>query len=50
MSVVYPLMRGTASLIVAVAGALRLSEHVSPGAWTGVALISGGVLGLALPS
>ncbi|HEV7253015.1 MAG TPA: DMT family transporter [Mesorhizobium sp.] len=50
MSVVYPLMRGTAPLIVAIVGAFFLGEHLSPGGWTGILLISGGVLGLALLS
>lgn len=50
MSLVYPLMRGSAPLIVAAAGTVLLGEHLSPGAWAGVLLISGGVLGLALAS
>jgi drug/metabolite transporter (DMT)-like permease len=48
MSQAYPLMRGTAPLIVAVATALWLGEHLSLTAWLGILLISGGVIGTAL--
>jgi drug/metabolite transporter (DMT)-like permease len=50
MSLAYPLMRGTAPVLVAVAGAAWLGERLSPGAWAGIALVSSGVLGLALLS
>jgi drug/metabolite transporter (DMT)-like permease len=48
MSQVYPLMRGTAPLIVALFTALFLGERLSPFAWAGVLLVSGGVVGGAL--
>lgn len=49
MSVAYPLMRGTAPLIVAAASGALLGEDLAPGGWAGVALICGGVLAFALP-
>lgn len=48
MSQAYPLMRGTAPLLVAVVSRFWLGEHLSPAAWAGVALICSGVLSLAL--
>lgn len=48
MSQVYPLMRGTAPVLVAIIGAAWLGEPLPVGAWLGVALISAGVLGLAV--
>lgn len=48
LSFSYPLMRGTAPLIVAVLSAALLGERLSATAWAGVLMISGGVLGLAL--
>lgn len=48
MSQAYPLMRGTAPLLVAVVSRFWLGEHLSPAAWTGIALICSGVLSLAL--
>lgn len=48
MSFAYPLMRGTGPLIVAVLSAAVIGERLSAGAWAGVLLICGGVLGLAL--
>jgi len=50
MSRVYPLMRGTAPLIVAVVTAFALGDHLSAAAWIGVALVSGGVIASALAS
>ena len=47
MSLAYPLMRGAAPALVAVAGALLLGEHLSPLGWAGIALVSGGVLAMA---
>lgn len=47
MSLAYPVMRGAAPMIVAVVSASLLSEHLTPMAWAGVALISGGILSLA---
>lgn len=48
MSQAYPLMRGTAPLIVALVSRFWLGEHLSAAAIAGVALICGGVLSLAL--
>lgn len=47
LSLVYPLMRGTAPALAAVAVALWLHESPSPGQWAGIALVSSGVLLLA---
>jgi drug/metabolite transporter (DMT)-like permease len=43
----YPIMRGTAPLLTALATWLTLGEALSVGAWVGVLLISAGVLSLA---
>lgn len=48
MSLAYPLMRGTAPLIVALLGAAVFGEALSVGEWLAVAMISAGVLALAL--
>ncbi len=48
MSHAYPLMRGTAPLIVAAASGVLLGEHLSPAGWAGTLLVCGGVLALAL--
>ena len=47
LSFVYPLMRGSAPVLTAVAGALLLNESPAAGGWAGVLLISFGVLLLA---
>jgi len=47
LSFVYPLMRGSAPVISAVAAMLLLSEMPTANGWLGVLLISGGVLLLA---
>jgi drug/metabolite transporter (DMT)-like permease len=47
LSHAYPIMRGVAPLIVAVASALWIGETLSAKTWTGVLLICGGVLSLA---
>ena len=47
LSFVYPVMRGSAPAMSAVAAALFLNESPSPGGWAGVLLISCGVLVLA---
>ena len=44
----YPIMRGVAPLLVALASAFWFGEHLGPAAWTGVLLICGGVLSLGL--
>jgi drug/metabolite transporter (DMT)-like permease len=43
LSLVYPLMRGVAPLITAIAGITLLGEMPAPMAWLGMLLISGGV-------
>jgi phosphonate utilization associated putative membrane protein len=43
----YPIMRGSAPLLVALAGAVALGEMPSAPVWAGIALISGGVVSLA---
>lgn len=48
MGLAYPLMRGTAPLMVALLGGALLGERLGAGALLGVLLISGGVLALAL--
>jgi drug/metabolite transporter (DMT)-like permease len=50
MSQAYPIMRGTAPLIVAVASGPLIGEVLSWQKWAGIALICGGVLALALES
>jgi len=47
ISVGYPIMRGSAPLLVTLFGILALREHPSASTWLGVLLISGGVLSLA---
>ena len=47
LSFAYPLMRGSAPALSAVAAALLINESPSPGGWAGVLLISCGVLVLA---
>jgi drug/metabolite transporter (DMT)-like permease len=43
LSLVYPLMRGVAPLVTAVAGIAVLGEMPAPVAWLGMLLVSGGV-------
>ena len=50
MGQTYPLMRGIAPLIVALAGTLLLNEPLTKGGAAGIFLISFGVLGMALGS
>lgn len=50
MSHGYPVMRGSAPLLVALAGVLWLGETLRPAAWLGVALICAGVLSFAFVS
>jgi drug/metabolite transporter (DMT)-like permease len=47
LSHAYPIMRGVAPLLVALASGFWFGEQLSAGAWTGVLLICGGVLSLA---
>ncbi|WP_159914619.1 EamA family transporter [Pantoea sp. 18069] len=44
LGLTYPIMRGSAPLLVAVVSALLLGEHLSPQAWLGVVVLSAGVL------
>lgn len=48
MSLTYPLMRGTAPLIVALASAMVLREPLLPPVWLGIILICSGVLSMAV--
>lgn len=50
LSFAYPIMRGSAPVVSAVAAALLLTESPSAGGWLGVLLISGGVMLLAADS
>ena len=50
MSATYPLMRGTAPLLVALASGPLVGEALSLPEWTGLGLICAGVLGLAFVS
>jgi len=45
-TVVYPVVRGTGPLITVIAAGVVFSEHFAPLQWGGVALLSGGILGL----
>lgn len=47
MSLSYPLMRGCAPLLVAIAGTWLFNERLSANAWSGIALISVGILCMA---
>jgi len=47
LSFVYPIMRGSAPALSAIAAAVLLAEVPPPGGWLGVALICGGVMLLA---
>ena len=48
MSQTYPLMRGTAPLLVAIVSVLLLGDHLSAMAWFGIAVICTAILGMAL--
>jgi drug/metabolite transporter (DMT)-like permease len=48
LSYVYPIMRGTAPLLIAIAAALLLAEWPGPGGWSGILMISAGILLLAV--
>ena len=47
MSHAYPMMRGTAPLLVSLVSGPLIGEALSPGKWIGVILICAGVMGLA---
>ena len=44
LSFAYPVMRGSAPVLSALAVVLLLSETPTPGGWLGILLVSGGVL------
>jgi drug/metabolite transporter (DMT)-like permease len=46
LSYAYPLMRGTAPLLVAIGSGALIGERLSPAVWTGVALVSGGIFSM----
>jgi len=48
MSQTYPIMRGTAPLLVAAVSVLLLAEPLSVAAWAGIAIISSGILSMAV--
>jgi phosphonate utilization associated putative membrane protein len=48
LGLTYPLMRGTAPLLVALSATLTVGEHLSPLAWAGVLGVCCGVLALGL--
>lgn len=50
IGLVYPVMRGVAPLLVALASSMVIGEHLSPGAMIGVATISTGILTMAFES
>jgi drug/metabolite transporter (DMT)-like permease len=50
MSQSYPLMRGTAPLLVALVSTFRVGDSLSLAAWVGVIGISAGILGMTLGS
>ncbi len=47
MSQTYPLMRGTAPLLVALVSVVILGEHLTPLAWTGIGVICLAILAMA---
>ncbi len=50
MSLAYPVMRGTAPLLVALASGPLIGETLPALRWAGIALVSGGILTMALDS
>jgi phosphonate utilization associated putative membrane protein len=48
LGLTYPVMRGSAPLLVALASAAVVGETLSPTAWAGVLAVSGGVLAIGL--
>lgn len=50
MSLTYPIMRGSAPLLVALTSALWLGEHLTTGAWLGIGVICLGIFGMAAGS
>jgi drug/metabolite transporter (DMT)-like permease len=50
LSVVYPIMRGSAPLMVSIGAFWFMGESLAPDRWLGIALIGAGVVGIALRS
>lgn len=50
LSVVYPIMRGSAPIMISLGAFLFMDESLAPDRWVGIALISIGVVGIALRS
>ena len=50
LSYAYPIMRGSAPPLTAIVAVLTVREPLSPGAWSGIALISAGILMLTADS
>lgn len=48
MSLAYPVMRGSAPLLVGLAGMPMFGEYLPVGAWAGIAIISAGLLSMAV--
>lgn len=48
LGLTYPVMRGTAPLLVALASAAVVGERLSPAAWAGVLAVSAGVIAIGL--
>lgn len=48
LGLTYPVMRGSAPLLVALASAAVVGEKLAPAAWAGVLAVSGGVLAIGL--
>ena len=46
LSHAYPLMRGSAPLLVALGSGVLIGEHLTAFVWTGVALVSGGIFSM----
>ena len=46
LSHAYPLMRGSAPLLVALGSGVLIGEHLSAAVWLGVALVSGGIFSM----
>lgn len=47
-TVVYPVVRGTGPFFTVIGAGIVFGEHFAPGQWAGLALLVGGILGLAL--
>lgn len=48
MSLTYPVMRGSAPLLVALASTVWLGERLTAGAWLGIAIICSGILSMTV--